>query len=44
MANRALLIDINRYPNPRNTLQGCIADTVEIKQLLQDYEVGPGFV
>jgi uncharacterized caspase-like protein len=37
MANRALLIGINRYPDPRNTLQGCIKDALAVKQLLQDY-------
>ncbi len=37
MANRALLIGIKRYPDPRNTLQGCIKDALAVKQLLQDY-------
>lgn len=35
MANRALLIGINNYPDPRNTLQGCIKDSLAVKQLLQ---------
>lgn len=37
MANRALLIGINNYPDPRNTLQGCIKDSLAVKQLLQGY-------
>jgi Caspase domain len=37
MANRALLIGLNHYPSPRNNLQSCIADTLVVKQLLQDY-------
>jgi hypothetical protein len=38
MANRALLIGINHYlQDGRNTLQGCINDSLAVKQLLQDY-------
>ncbi|HEX6872897.1 MAG TPA: caspase family protein [Micromonosporaceae bacterium] len=37
MANRALLVGINNYPDPRNNLNSCVADTLAFKQILQDF-------
>jgi hypothetical protein len=36
MAKRALLIGIDTYPDPRNNLNSCVADTLAFKKLLQD--------
>lgn len=35
MAQRALLVGIDNYPDPRNNLNSCIADTLAFKGLLQ---------
>jgi hypothetical protein len=37
MNNRALLIGVKDYPGDRNDLQSCIADTLAVERLLQDY-------
>ena len=37
MAKRALLIGIDTYPDPRNNLNSCVADTVRFQNLLQTY-------
>ncbi|SDK59412.1 caspase family protein [Arthrobacter sp. ok362] len=36
MANRALLVGIDVYPDPRNNLNSCIADTLAFRQMLQN--------
>lgn len=37
MTKRALLIGIDTYPDPRNNLNSCVADTVRFQGLLQTY-------
>ena len=37
MAKRALLVGIDVYPDPRNNLNSCVADTRAFKKLLEDY-------
>jgi hypothetical protein len=37
MANRALLVGINIYPDQRNWLNSCVDDTLHFKRILQDY-------
>lgn len=36
MAKRALLVGIDVYPDPRNNLNSCVADTLAFKALLQE--------
>jgi hypothetical protein len=38
---RALLIGINDYPNPANTLEGCVNDTFLISSVLQECSYQP---
>ena len=35
MANRALLVGLNRYPDPASSLQGCVNDVLAMSGLLQ---------
>ena len=35
MANRALLVGIDNYPDPQNNLNSCVADTLAFKNVLQ---------
>ncbi len=35
MAKRALLVGLNRYPDPENTLRGCINDVRQVEDLLR---------
>jgi len=35
MASKALLVGLNRYPNPANHLKGCINDVLQMSKLLQ---------
>src|SRR6185369_16807691 len=45
MAKRALLVGLNTYPDPRNNLNSCVADTLEFKKLLQtSYGFDPGSI
>jgi len=45
MAKRALLVGLNTYPDPRNNLNSCVADTLEFKKLLQNsYGFDPGAI
>lgn len=37
MAKRALLVGIDTYPDPRNNLNSCVADTQRFRGLLQNY-------
>jgi metacaspase-1 len=34
MAKRALLVGLNRYPDPANTLRGCLNDVAQMRELL----------
>ncbi|MEP7089030.1 MAG: caspase family protein, partial [Nocardioidaceae bacterium] len=36
MARRALLVGLDVYPDPRNNLNSCVADTLAFKVMLQD--------
>jgi hypothetical protein len=36
MSSKALLVGLNAYPDPANTLRGCINDVVQMSTLLQD--------
>jgi hypothetical protein len=36
-AKRALLVGIDQYPDPRNNLNSCVADTQRFRGLLQNY-------
>ena len=31
MKNKALLVGINKYPNPRNELRGCVNDILDME-------------
>jgi len=42
MARRALLVGINRYPDPENTLHGCLNDVRQVCDLLQAHFGFPG--
>lgn len=45
MSKRALLVGLNVYPDPRNALNSCVADTLAFKSLLQDsYGFDPQFI
>jgi len=45
MSKRALLVGIDSYPDPRNNLNSCIADTLAFKALLQTtYGFDPGAI
>ena len=35
MAKKALLVGINRYPDPSNGLQGCVNDVLQIRETLE---------
>ncbi|MFF3885595.1 caspase domain-containing protein [Streptomyces sp. NPDC001914] len=37
MTNRALLVGIDEYPNPRNNLNSCVKDTRAFRELLDRY-------
>ncbi|HEY3380354.1 MAG TPA: caspase family protein [Vicinamibacterales bacterium] len=37
MARRALLVGLNRYPNPENTLRGCLNDVLQMRELLRTH-------
>ena len=37
MARKALLVGLNRYPDPANTLQGCVNDVRQIRALLEGH-------
>jgi hypothetical protein len=36
-SKRALLVGIDLYPDPRNNLNSCVADTQRVRGLLQNY-------
>ena len=36
-SKRALLVGIDLYPDPRNNLNSCVADTQRFRGLLQNY-------
>lgn len=36
MRRRALLVGINRYPDPRNNLKGCVNDVLQVSRMLQE--------
>jgi hypothetical protein len=36
MSSKALLVGLNAYPNPANTLRGCINDVLQMSKLLQE--------
>ena len=45
MARRALLVGIDVYPDPRNNLNSCVADTLVFKNMLQStYGFDPGAI
>jgi hypothetical protein len=45
MSKRALLVGLNVYPDPRNNLNSCVADTLAFKQMLTDtYGFDPSFI
>jgi len=37
MARKALLVGINRYPDPENRLNGCVNDVRQVRALLQQH-------
>ncbi|MCB9285104.1 MAG: caspase family protein [Lewinellaceae bacterium] len=39
----ALLIGIDKYPNPRHQLQGCVRDQLALRQYLQQLAQGAGY-
>jgi Caspase domain len=45
MAKRALLVGVDVYPDPRNNLNSCVADTLAFKTMLQDtYQFDPASI
>jgi Caspase domain len=45
MARRALLVGLDVYPDPRNNLNSCVADTLVFKNMLQStYGFSPGAI
>jgi hypothetical protein len=36
MNNKALLVGINKYPDPRNTLMGCVNDILDMKYFISE--------
>ncbi|NBR57054.1 MAG: caspase family protein, partial [Chitinophagia bacterium] len=36
MKNKALLVGINKYPDPRNELRGCINDILDMEHLIAE--------
>ena len=36
MKNKALLVGINKYPDPRNELRGCINDILDMEHLISE--------
>jgi methylmalonyl-CoA mutase N-terminal domain/subunit len=36
MRNKALLVGINKYPNPRNELKGCVNDILDIEHFITE--------
>ena len=36
MKNKALLVGINKYPNPRNELRGCVNDILDIEHFITE--------
>ncbi len=36
MKNKALLVGINKYPNPRNELRGCINDIIDMQHFISE--------
>jgi hypothetical protein len=45
MARRALLVGVDVYPDPRNNLNSCVADTLAFKALLQNtYQFEPAAI
>ena len=34
MKNKALLVGINQYPDPRNSLRGCINDILDMENFI----------
>ena len=36
MKNKALLVGINKYPDPRNELRGCVNDILEMEHFIAE--------
>jgi hypothetical protein len=36
MKNKALLVGINKYPNPRNELRGCVNDIIDMQHFISE--------
>ena len=36
MKNKALLVGINKYPDPRNELRGCINDILDMEHFISE--------